>query len=142
MSRQSSLVPAVALRWPLPPYLLLHCGLCSFSMWVRNREEIVSITRLKPCMDYMAKSCVPRCRGRSPSAMAVRPPSSGSRFEACWFRCLPSNTRSGRVYIWETFLSHPVGGFCMFWDDLSFTASTEAVPAMPANAASKHCQRD
>ncbi len=116
---------------------MLHLGPRYFTIRVGNQEEIISTSHLKLCTDERAELGVPCCWGRPPTATAVCLPPSRTCFQTRWCPRLPSNLRRGQEYVEELFLSHSVGGFCTPQNNLSFTASTEAVPATPADPASE-----
>ncbi len=119
-------------------YAILRHGHCFFTIRVRARDEIIFVSRLKPCMHAKPNHAV--CTNhpaptRWPSwplpAAAVHPRLGGSRFQTPW--SLHHHTRSSREYACELFSHYPAEGFCTPRASCFLPASTAA----PAETISK-----
>jgi hypothetical protein len=119
-------------------YDVVRWGPRSFTIRVRSRDEIISVSRLKACMQADATPGSPRCRGRplgkrpggpattkrvsfadplvSPPSLPQAPPSDGP----------------GTVFPVAEPLLRSRTSFCMPWTGGVIPASTAAVPALSA----------
>jgi len=91
--RRDGVQPPLAPRYD-GPYLVLKRSLHTFRLQIGDREDVVSVLRLKPCHSPpdVAVALPPR-RGRPPSAVPVFPATSGSIKPSgprrVRFRCAP-----------------------------------------------------
>ncbi len=124
------------------------CGAQSFTIQVGARDEIVPISRLKPCTDADATPGSPRHHGWPPSIitvakLAIACPGGPSVPMWALFSHPLVSTPSYQEQASETLgtvFSQPHGfrGVCTPQANCFFPVSTAAVPAVPVETASKN----